>query len=178
MVSLQWTPCGDVHFPVILKQVLQWEGGLCDDPGDPQGLTNRGLGKYDGLTDDQIRAMTDETAAPIYKRLYWDPSCCALLPEKLADVVFNAQVNTGRAIKVLQQLVYSKEIDGVMGPHTLNDVKYYLSKHPEEQLVQAFLQWFQNFYEYLGDHGQPQFERGWLNRNEGMASLEGVTVTE
>ena len=73
------------------------EGGLCDDPEDPGGLTNCGysLRAHPEMTPAEIRALTPTTVAPLYQLDYWVPIHGDELPDALAFAVFDFAVNSG-----------------------------------------------------------------------------------
>jgi lysozyme family protein len=70
------------------------EGGYVNDPKDPGGETNFGISKraYPNL---DIKALTPETVAPIYKRDYWDKIAADNLPSPLNWIAFDCAVNQG-----------------------------------------------------------------------------------
>ncbi|WP_052351548.1 glycoside hydrolase family 108 protein [Deinococcus pimensis] len=81
-------------FDECLTLVLGHEGGYVNDPFDPGGETNWGISKrqYPNLN---IRALTREDAARIYRRDYWDAMMCDTLPPGLALCTFDTAVNSG-----------------------------------------------------------------------------------
>ena len=102
-----------------LAHVLEMEGGYSDDPYDPGGPTNKGItlaefAKWRGVTvTAQSRAQmiaaverssTTIRVADIYRARYWQPASCALLPEAVALMHFDAAVNhgVGGATRLLQ----------------------------------------------------------------------------
>src|SRR5262245_15160238 len=67
------------NFEACLKFVLQFEGGFVNNPADPGGPTNLGvtqttlsafLGRH--ATVDEVKALTPEKVAPIYRFRFWD----------------------------------------------------------------------------------------------------------
>ena len=114
-------------FNAALAHVLKFEGGYTDHPSDPGGATNLGitigeLARIRGraVTKDDVRALTREEAAAIYRRSYWDAARCPALPSGIDFAVFDCAVNQGlgRAARFLQQAANVK-IDGKIGPMTL-----------------------------------------------------------
>ena len=75
------------NFDECLAMLLSHEGGFVNHPKDPGGMTNLGVTKavYDKYvghesTEAEMRALTREDVAPIYKANYWDKACCDDLP--------------------------------------------------------------------------------------------------
>ena len=98
------------NFDHCLEIILHHEGGYVNHPKDPGGETNLGVTKrvYEehGGTKD-MKDLTFEDVAPIYKKSYWDRVKGDELPAGLDLCVFDFGVNagTGRAAKYLQNLV-------------------------------------------------------------------------
>lgn len=107
-----------MSFEKAIRFVLIHEGGYVDDPDDPGGETNFGISKRAHPRED-IKNMTKERAAAIYRSDYWDRCHCDALPPSLAMVTFDAAVNqgVGAAVRMLQKAV-GTTVDGVMGPMT------------------------------------------------------------
>lgn len=170
-------------FQDALKWCLEYEGGYTNDPEDSGGETNLGIthSEYDvyrdtkKLTRRSVRYITYSEAADIYRHKYWEPSGCPDMPRRIAISVFDWQVNSGRGVRLLQSLIGSTP-DGVYGPNTLNDLKYYLSKHPETELVERYAQARENTYKKWAVGSQAVFRAGWLNRNQDLASKLGVNI--
>lgn len=121
-------------FARAMRFVLQYEGGFVDHPSDPGGATNlgislryaRGLGRLMDLDRDgdvdaaDIRLITPEIAAGLYRRDFWDTVRADDLPPAIAVVAFDAAINCGpgRAARWMQAAVGASQ-DGVLGPRTL-----------------------------------------------------------
>lgn len=107
------------NFEKCLAFTLAHEGGYVNDPHDPGGETNLGISKraYPG---ENIKAMTRERAAQIYRRDYWDAVRGDDLPAGLDLVAFDAAVHSGpaRSARWLQKAVGAKA-DGRIGPETI-----------------------------------------------------------
>lgn len=117
----------DRNFQRALSLVLKHEGGWADHPKDPGGATMRGVTlatfrRYvkPNATKDDLRKITDEQLAMVYRRYYWDAVAGAELPDGIDYAVFDFAVNSGpaRAAKYLQAIVGTKQ-DGKIGPATL-----------------------------------------------------------
>ena len=115
------------NFNACLSHVLASEGGYVDHPRDPGGATNMGitfetLKQWRGtrITKADVRNLTREEAAAIYRARYWDAVRGDDLPAGLDLVAFDAAVNSGpsRGIKWLQAGV-GAIVDGKLGPATM-----------------------------------------------------------
>lgn len=115
------------NFHACLQLTLRFEGGYSDHPADPGGATNLGvtrrtLAAFRGrpVTKTDVRNLTHDEAARIYRRLYWDVVRGDDLPEGVDAAVFDHAVNSGprAAARMLQQALAMKP-DGVVGPATL-----------------------------------------------------------
>ena len=180
-----YSPCGDMVFDEAMSSVLQFEGGLTHDSADSGGWTNFGICQLDidpetgkTFTESGIKSLTVSKAKNIYKEKYWDAMGCSYMPVLTSREVFDWGVNAGisRAINDLQRLIYSAQHDGQWGPATLNDLKYYLSKHSDHDLATAYAQLRENTYKHWGIGSQEVFLQGWLNRNEALARELGLAV--
>lgn len=129
------------NFQHALAHVLLFEGGYSDHPSDPGGATNLGITKAvlerfrgRGVTKQEVRALTKEEAAEIYRRYYWLAAACDQLPDGVDLAVFDCAVNqgVGRATRFLQQSA-NVAVDGAIGPRTLAAVK---AAEPEALLTE------------------------------------------
>ena len=161
------------NFEASLKMVLKHEGGFVDHPKDPGGMTNLGVTKavYDKWigresTEEEMRGLTQDDVAPIYKKNYWDKCRCDDLPSGADWSVFDWAVNSGvsRASKALQKIIGAKA-DGVIGPNTLKAVE----SADSEVIIQQLTEAREDFYKRLSTFDT--FGKGWLNRNEKTAML-------
>lgn len=96
-------------FAQALAFTLQREGGYVNDPADPGGETNYGLSKR-AYPDLDIRNLTLEQAAQIYRRDYWERpgfNRVAEVAPALAVRLFDLGVNCGTvtAGKMLQRAI-------------------------------------------------------------------------
>lgn len=121
----------DRNFKRALQLVLKHEGGWSDHPKDPGGATMKGVTLSNfrkfvkpGGTKDDLRKITDDQIATVYRRYYWDRVAGAELPDGVDYAVFDFAVNSGpdRAAKYLQAIVGVPE-DGKIGPATLKAVR-------------------------------------------------------
>jgi lysozyme family protein len=119
------------NFETCLKLMLEHEGGYVHHEKDPGGRTNHGVTQRvweewvgHEVDEKQMRALTPETVAPLYKRKYWDACRADDLVAGVDYIVFDVAVNSGpgRAVKFLQSCV-GVTADGGFGPATLAAVK-------------------------------------------------------
>jgi lysozyme family protein len=117
----------DRNFARALSLVLKSEGGWSDNPADPGGATMKGVTlasfrryvKADATKAD-LRKITNDQIATVYRRFYWDTVAGAELPDGIDYAVFDFAVNSGpgRAAKYLQAVLGVAQ-DGRIGPATL-----------------------------------------------------------
>jgi len=154
------------NFPASLALVLKSEGGFVNHPNDPGGMTNLGVTrnvwrewvKHD-VDEAEMRALTPELVAPLYKAQYWDACHCSDLIRGVDYAVFDAAVNMGssRAAKLLQAAL-GVTADGVIGRATIAAAT---AADPVE-LLEAFSLGKEAFYQSLPTFAT--FGKGWLNR--------------
>lgn len=121
----------DRNFAKALKLVLHYEGGYVNNAADPGGPTNKGITlanyrrfvKSNGTIAD-LKAITDQEVAKVYRKQYWDVVKGDDLPDGIDFATFDYGVNSGpqRAIKHLQSVVGATP-DGKIGPATLSAIK-------------------------------------------------------
>jgi lysozyme family protein len=160
------------NFVDSLSRVLKHEGGYVNHPTDPGGMTNLGITKATweewvgrSSNEKEMRSLTPEMVALLYRRKYWDKIQGDSLPDGVDYAVFDFSVNSGpgRAAKFLQEIVGVKA-DGAIGPKTLTAIH---NKNPKELVIaynakrQAFLECLPTF---------TTFGKGWSNRVAGVTS--------
>lgn len=145
-------------FDRALGVVLGHEGGDSDHAADPGGFTRFGISQVAHPTVD-VRNLTREGAAAIYRAEYWQPMQCDELPAPLALCVFDSAVNQGRtaAIRLLQDAV-GTTVDGVLGPKTLAAVY----RQPVSRLLRRYM--VARAHRYIATGGFATFGRGWIAR--------------
>ena len=154
------------NFDHCLEIILHHEGGYVNHPKDPGGETNLGVTKrvYEehGGTKD-MKDLTFEDVAPIYKKSYWDRVKGDDLHPALALCIFDFGVNagTGRAAKFIQKIV-GTAVDGGIGPNSLKKIDAYVEKHGIEDVVKTYQSDRQKYYEKLKHF--KTFGRGWTRR--------------
>ena len=156
----------DVNFPRALADVLLSEGGYVNHPNDPGGPTNMGvtLATYrkwvkKGGTADDLRGITREQVAKVYRSVYWNAVKGDDLPSGVDYAVFDYAVNSGpgRAIKALQG-VLGVEPDGEIGPVTLAALKTASPVTVVNELCTQRLEFLKNLSTW------PTFGKGWSRR--------------
>lgn len=118
------------NFNRALQLVLVHEGGFVNHPKDPGGATMKGV-TLDvfrrhfgvGKTVNDLKNITQEQLARVYRTGYWDKCKCDQLPAGVDYAVFDVAVNSGpgRAARFLQSAVGAKQ-DGAIGDGTLGKV--------------------------------------------------------
>ena len=148
--------------------MLEHEGGYVHHEKDPGGRTNHGVTQRvweewvgHEVDEKQMRALTPETVAPLYKRKYWDAVRADDLVAGVDYVVFDVAVNSGpgRAIKFLQSCV-GVTADGGFGPATLAAVMK--SEEDPARLIELYCAKRLEFLQSLKTF--ETFGRGWSRR--------------
>ena len=155
-------------FNLAIGRVLQNEGGLCNDSGDPGGLTNFGISQR-AYPDIDIRNLTQQEAKDIYKKDYWDANNLgSIIDQPTAGKLLDMAVNMGsyRMGMILQQALTQDfrcaiNVDGKIGPETIkasNQQGIYLLQKLRNRSVQ--------FYEDLVQERpeEAKFLNDWLQR--------------
>ena len=155
------------NFDKCLEMLLHHEGGFVNHPRDPGGMTNLGVTlrvyeKWMGkkVSEQEMRDLTVEQVAPIYKHNYWDKCKCDDLPSGLDWSIFDWAVNSGpgRSAKALQGIIGATQ-DGGIGPKTLQLV----AEHNPKEMIEKMHDKRQGFYEGLKTFDT--FGKGWSRRN-------------
>jgi lysozyme family protein len=189
-------------FSLANKFTAKWEGGFVNHPKDPGGATNYGVSlrwiKDDGIDVDgdgkidiaDIRALTPEIAAELFKKHFWDLLKLDNLPPLAAVATYDAAVNTGRgqAVKFLQRACNSfagdrLADDGKLGPKTLFRVKGLAGSGSDLSLALCCVESREGFHNQLAANSPypdgrdyRHFLAGWLNRTRALKAY--VTALE
>ena len=156
------------NFDKCLEMVLVHEGGYVNNKNDRGGMTNLGVTRrvYEDWVDrpvseQEMRDLTPEDVAPIYRKNYADRIHFDSLPSGLDWACLDWAINSGasRPAKAIQRAV-GATADGVIGPKTLQLVA---EKDPEF-IIDYVYTVRQSFYESLDDY--KHFGRGWSRRNK------------
>lgn len=153
-------------FGKAMPHVFQVEGGYADNPKDPGGATNMGitlatLSAWRGhpMTKMQVKNLTKDEAAQIYKAQYWDKVMGDELPAGLDYAVFDFAINSGpaRAAKALQKIV-GVEPDGIIGAKTITAARKFDTSSLITRYCDDRLAWMRT----LGTWST--FGKGWASR--------------
>jgi lysozyme family protein len=153
-------------FEQALALVLRHEGGFSRHPRDPGGATNYGItletlsrARAYPVSIDDIRRLTKGEAAAIYRRFYWEAIRADELPPGLGLALFDLAVNSGplRAVMLLQK-VLGVEVDGLMGPITLDAARNADPVEAVRRLTGERLRFLSRLVIW------PVFGRGWRRR--------------
>ena len=156
------------NFNRCLNLVLKHEGGFVKHKDDPGGMTNLGVtaktwGDWIGRdpSETEMRALTHQDVAPLYRRRFWNACKCDDLHAGVDYVVFDLAVNSGpgRAAKFLQEAVGATP-DGRIGPRTLSAA----ADFGANLIISKICDRRESYYRSLPHF--PTFGRGWLKRNE------------
>jgi lysozyme family protein len=176
----------------MIDDIIRREGGFVDHPADRggptcYGITHKTLARYLGheVTREDVRNVSRELAAEIYRRAYYLEPRIDSLPGAIRAFLFDSAVNHGprRAIKLLQQVLNAAGfgklgVDGLAGPKT---------RHHAKQAADAMGPWLlpalaeerRMFYRLIveRDPSQRVFLKGWMNRvAEFDQQTEGATA--
>jgi lysozyme family protein len=106
------------RFDRCLAEVLRFEGGYSDNPLDAGGPTNLGvtlalLSQVLGRPADraEVKALTPQSVAPIYRQHFWRAAGCDALGPGLDLLLFDSAVNMGprTAVRLLQAALGLRE---------------------------------------------------------------------
>jgi lysozyme family protein len=157
---------GSSRFEQSLAVVLQHEGGFVQHPRDPGGATNFGITRETlsrargrGASVEDVRLLTQEEAASVYRRFYWDAIRADALSPGLDLAVFDLAVHSGptKAVRLLQGAV-GAPADGVVGPVTLEAARRADPGETIRRLARARLGFLSRLRIW------PVFGRGWRRR--------------
>ena len=181
----------DARVRHLATEIVAREGGYVDDPNDPGGATNHGVTIHtmrrlgldltgDGVVDRaDVRALDREQAIALFIEHYFERPRLGALPEILQAGVFDMFVNAGpNAVRLLQRLLidmgYDLDVDGVIGPQTLRAAHAAALAAPDH-LADAYAIARRDYYYALADR-RPASRRyarrrdggkgGWILRAE------------
>lgn len=154
------------NYHICLDHVLKSEGGYINDPDDTGGPTNMGVTlrnfrKYvmPHAEIDDLKKLTREQAATVYRQHYWNAVRANELPNGLDYAMFDFAVNSGptRAIKFLQRIVGTAQ-DGRLGPDTMKVATTRDTGYLIDTLCSDRLDWYKRL------HNWSKFGKGWNKR--------------
>lgn len=181
-------------FEPAISKAFALEGGYNNISDDPGGPTNMGISlrylrtlseKFKGIAEGDvngdgvidikdIKEMTRDQAAAIYRKEWWDRYRYGqLAPQELADKVFCTAINMGAAPanKIFQHALLACGVpniveDGVLGPVCIQAASRVNSRLGSGALLAAYraAQW--GYYrELIATHPQfKKFQNGWKAR--------------
>lgn len=145
---------------MALDLILDLEGGgrITDDPADPGGLTRWGVSAR-AYPDINIRALSREDAAAIYRRDYWQALRCNDYPYATALMLFDTAVNQGKtAATRMSQSIIGVKVDGLFGPVTHAG----LMKHPPYDFCDSMA--ISRLVAYKNNRNSSRYFKGWASR--------------
>lgn len=154
------------NFEECLALVLKSEGGFVNNPRDPGGMTNLGVTKvtYEGyvnrhVDEAEMRSLTPDLVAPLYKKMYWDRIKGDDLPVGVDYCLFDLAVNSGvgRAGRILQ-MALDVPADGIIGPLTLRALQDRDPNEIVEQISEERIHFLQSLNTWN------TFGKGWGRR--------------
>ena len=160
------------NFNLFINRLLRLEGGYVNHKNDKGGCTCKGVtlplfrGTYGaGLDCDDLKTISDDQAACIYKRNFWDV-CKAdnMHDSNIAYLLVDYAVNSGcrTAIKGVQGLL-GVEMDGVVGNITIGAINAY--SDPRELFDKLMGVRRQHYLRIVENNpSQKVFLKGWMNR--------------
>ena len=164
-------------FEKSIVMFLKHEGGFVHDKLDKGGMTNLGVTQavwenYVGkpCSETEMRALTPEMVAPLYKKNYWDRIRGDELPAGVDHCVFDCAVNSGvgRAVDMLQSCV-NVPADGKIGPVTIAAIK----AMDVNDLIDQYTTFRLSFLKRLSNFNH--FGAGWTSRVKSV-SQEAKTL--
>jgi lysozyme family protein len=166
-----------ISFDDALKFVLEQEGGYSNHPADKGGATNKGIiqSEYNRYRRDKnlsirsVKDIEDKEVKEIYETQYWDKIRAQYIKAPLGLVLFDTAVNfgVGGCIRRLQKALnlpvtgtWAQNISDVI--HTCDAGKVALD------ICKLRMEW--RNYVSQQDPSQKAFLKGWLNRDNRLAS--------
>lgn len=160
-------------FDLALPYVLSHEGGWSNDPADPGGATNFGItmetARRHGIrTPDELLRITPAQVADIYRKDYWVWD--GVEDQQVATKLFDMGVNMGvrTAVRLCQDglntLGAALEVDGRLGPKTLESINAVTSNHMLDVLAYEAADYYKAIVAKRPE--SRKFLKGWLKRAE------------
>ena len=173
----------------LFAGIIEREGGYVDNAVDRGGPTNMGitlstLSSYLGrpATVDEVKALSSEQAADIYKALFYHMPRFDRLPPDLQPPVVDAGVMSGpsHAVRMLQQVASlagrSINIDGMLGEQSLMSIQIAVNAQGVRQIIRDFTTRRIAFYRDIvaRDPRQAEFLAGWISRANSFLNQNNV----
>lgn len=154
-------------FAPLLRKL---EGGFVNNPNDKGGATNCGVtlatyrqfyGKDKAVED--LKKMTEAEWRNIMKRGYWDVAKADYIEnQSVAEIIVDWCINSGTWMLRKVQSIVGVEVDGIVGPRTLNAINTYRQKCLHCKVLDARRDYYARLIK--ADPSQKVFEKGWNNR--------------
>ena len=162
------------NFLEAIEKIRKYEGGYVNSPHDFGGETNHGISKrqYPEL---DIKALTWEDAAAIYRRDYWgrlslDKVSNQAVAEELMDIAVNqgtpyAALSAQHMLNLLVPGEPSLKEDGLMGSKTMDAINQY--QFPRTLVKALNGMQFLRYARICEENSDQEYNfRGWLERVE------------
>lgn len=155
--------------------ILKWEGGFVNDPADLGGATNKGVtfktfkdyckkkGRPEPTIDD-LKGISDEDWTDIIKGLYWDKwKADQIRNQSIANILVDWVWMSGAHGIKRPQAVLGVDVDGKVGPKTINAINEYPS---QEELFYKIKEERKKFINEIcaSRPANEKFRKGWTNR--------------
>ncbi|HCL6630387.1 TPA: hypothetical protein N2R15_005220, partial [Citrobacter amalonaticus] len=170
-------------FSKISGVILRHEGGYVNDPDDKGGETNMGITldtwkafAPDDLgiqaTSETLKELTKQQAEVIYYNHYWKPKgFCKLENTKIALMIYDWTITSGRAVKQIRKLLNEEYDSRVSISNSIDDDMIHCINNIDEQekLLNRIADVRKDYYRSLTvTNGEPntqvKFLTGWLGR--------------
>lgn len=180
-----------VLFSKVSGVILRHEGGYVNDPDDKGGETNMGItidtwktfapGDLNiPATSKTLKEMTMQQAETIYYNHYWKPKgFCKLENTKIALMIYDWTITSGRAIKQIRKLLHGEyneklSINNNMDDDMINSIN---DIDNQEQLLNRIADIRKDYYRSLTvtdgkPNAQVKFLKGWINRVDDCLKVE------
>lgn len=147
-----------VNFDKCFDIVVGHEGSYSHDSHDPGGETMYGITRRDHPGAWAQGRPTIEQAKEIYRKQYWVPAGCDILPDGYDLAVFDMAINQGNQPAVMSlQKALGVTIDGKVGPQTAGAARVAGKEGLALFLAERALR-------YAQTRGFDRYGRGWLKR--------------
>ena len=177
----------DNDYEIAITEVLKTEGGYVNDPSDSGGETNLGITLKFELSEDDlelmdvngdgvlnsedIKKLTPERAAAIYRKYFWDAyNLNNINSGKIAYLMFDMIINHGPGIIKRIKTVLSKMVTVPIDTSTTeigDDVVDAINGIDVDSFTANLIQSRKDFYTIISKKGNNiKFLRGWMNRCE------------
>ena len=158
-------------FDQAFERLIGHEGAYQADPNDTGNWTSGKIGagelkgtKYGvsaaSYPGEDIKNLSLDRVKTLYRRDFWGPAGCDLVPEQVKFPLFDAAVHAGKsaAIKMLQRALGVAD-DGIIGPITMQAIS---TAHP----YRLAMRFHGHRLDHLNNHQEKwaRYGRGWSQR--------------